>query len=202
MNFFFYIDFINKGLENYFFILFLIYLCSLTIFFSFSLPGGPILFIISGFFFGFFIGFVINILSILIGSYLFISFSKIILRKFFYKFYFKYLTKLTNMIKVSSFEYLILFRLLQGNPLFIQNLCFSFVKISKFKFIISSFIGFSPSIIAFTYFGSKLLNIYEIQNIRYGDIISKEFIIFIIICILFLICSIFYKIKKNSLKNN
>jgi len=167
------------------------------IFFSFSLPGGPILLIASGFFFGFYAGLFINIFSILIGSYVFIYFAKNIFKKFFNTLYLKFSNKLNNLIKRSSYEYLIIFRLIQGNPLFIQNLCISFLNISKTKFILTSIAGLSPSIIIFTYVGSKLLQIYEIKNITYNEIFSKEFIFILIIFIFLLIFRIIYNYKKK-----
>ena len=196
-NFFLYINFINQNLENNYLIFFLIYFFSLIFFFSFSLPGGPILLITSGFFFGLYAGFFINIFSILIGSYFFVFFAKRFLKNFFDKLYVKFSNKLNKLIKRSSYEYLIIFRLIQGNPLFIQNLCLSFLNISKTKFILTSFVGFSPAIIIFTYLGSKLLQIYELKNITYNDIFSKEFIFILIIFILFLIFRIIYNLKRK-----
>jgi len=196
-NFFLYINFINQNLENNYLIFILFYFFSLIVFFSFSLPGGPILLITSGFFFGFYVGFFINIFSILIGSYFFVFFASSFLKNFFETLYLKFSNKLNKLIKHSSYEYLIIFRLIQGNPLFIQNLCLSFLNISKTKFIISSFVGFSPAIIIFTYFGSKLLQIYEIKNITYNDIFSKKFIFILIIFILLLIFRIIYNYKRK-----
>jgi len=196
-NIFLYINFINQNLENNYLIFILFYFFSLIVFFSFSLPGGPILLITSGFFFGFYVGFFINIFSILIGSYFFVFFASSFLKNFFETLYVKFSNKLNKLIKHSSYEYLIIFRLIQGNPLFIQNLCLSFLNISKTKFIISSFVGFSPAIIIFTYFGSKLLQIYEIKNITYNDIFSKKFIFILIIFILLLIFRIIYNYKRK-----
>ena len=197
-NFFLYINFINQNLENNYLIFFLIYFFSLIFFFSLSLPGGPILLITTGFFFGFYIGFIINIFSIVIGSYFFVYCAKNFFKNFFNKLYLKFSNKLNKLIKNSSYEYLIIFRLIQGNPLFIQNLFISFLNISKTKFILTSFAGFSPAIIIFTYFGSKLLKIHEIKNITYNDIFSKEFIFILIICILLLIFRIIYNYKRND----
>jgi uncharacterized membrane protein YdjX (TVP38/TMEM64 family) len=198
-NFFLYINFINQNLENNYLFFFLIYFFSLIIFFSFSLPGSPILLIASGFFFGFYIGFFINIFSILIGSYFFVFlFARNFFNKFFNIMYLKFSNKLNKLIKRSSYEYLIIFRLIQGNPLFIQNLFLSFLNISKTKFILTSFVGFSPAIIVFTYIGSKLLQVYEIKDITYNDIFSKEFIFILIIFILFLIFRIIYNYKRND----
>ena len=196
-NFFIFINYINQNLENHYLIFFLIYSFSLIVFFSFSLPGGPILLITTGFFFGFYAGFVINMFSILIGSYFFVFFAKSFFKNYFNKLYVKFSKKLNALIKHSSYEYLIIFRLIQGNPLFIQNLCISFLNISKTKFILTSIAGLSPSIIIFTYVGSKLLQIYEIKNITYNEIFSKEFIFILIIFIFLLIFRIIYNYKKK-----
>ena len=160
-NFYSYINFINQNLEDYYLIFFLVYFFSLIIFFSLSLPGGPILAIASGFFFGFYIGFLINIFSLMIGSYCFVYVAKIALKKIFNQWFLKYSDKISNLIKRSSYEYLIVFRLIQGNPLFIQNLTIAFLNISKTKFLISSLIGFSPLIILYSYFGTKNLSVFK-----------------------------------------
>ena len=202
IDFFFYIDLINIHLNNNFILFFLLYFFLLIIFFSFSIPGGPIPQIMSGFFFGFYLGFLINIFAILIGSYFFVTFAQNIFKKFLNKIYLKFSNQLHNFIENSSYEYLILFRLIQGNPLFVQNLCFSFLNISKLKFFITSFIGLSPAVILFSYFGSKFYEMYEIKNITYSDIITKDFIFFITIVIIVLVLRIIYKKKllNNKIK--
>ena len=188
----------HQNLENNYIIFFLLYFFTIICFFAFSLPGGPIPIMASGFFFGFYVGFFINIFSVLIGSYFFVFFAQNILKKFFNKFYLKLSTKFNNIIKDSTYEYLIIFRLIQGNPLFVQNLCLSFLDISKIKFFITSFLGLSPPILIFTYIGSKFYEIYEIKNINYSEIISKDFLLFISIIILLLIFRIFYKKKIKN----
>ena len=197
-NLFFFINFFYEQLGNNFFLFFFLYFFSLIIFFSLSLPGGPILITASGFFFGFYLGFIINIISILIGSYIFIYILKNLFNKLFKLFYLKFSKRLNNLIEHSTYEYLILIRLIAGIPLFIQNLFFSFINISKSKFFISSFFGFSPIIFLLTYFGSKFYEIYEIKNFKSSDVISTEFIFFTILLITLIITKIIYKIKKSG----
>jgi Uncharacterized conserved protein len=170
----------------------------LIIFFSLSLPGGPLLIISSGFFFGFYLGFLINIIAILIGSYVFIYILKNLFNNLFNLFYLKFSKRLNNLIEHSTYEYLILIRLIAGIPLFIQNLFFSFINISKSKFFISSFLGFSPIVFLLTFFGSKIYSIYEIKNFASSDVISAEFIFFTILLIILIIIRIIYKIKKRK----
>ena len=54
---FFFLDIINSYIQNYYYLSLFIFFLFLLIYFSFSLPGGPILLLASGFFFGFLIGF-------------------------------------------------------------------------------------------------------------------------------------------------
>ena len=168
------------------------------LFFTFSLPGSLIIILASSFFFGFITGFIINITTIVLGSLCFFLFFKNLFKKYFNKQIEKFSYKLNTIIKKSSFEYLVLLRLIFGVPLFVQNLFLSTLNISKTKFIITSFIGFSPAIIIFTYLGSKLLQVYEIKNISYRDIFTNEFIFILILFILFLIFRIIYNYKKND----
>ena len=198
-NIVYYINFINQNLEDHFLIFFIFYLLSLIIFYSLSLPGGPLFSIASGFLFGFYIGYLINIISILIGSFIFVIYSKIIFKFLFKKLYETFSHKISNFIKGSSYEYLIIFRLIQGNPLFIQNLCFCFLNISKKKFLVTSFVGFTPTIMLFSYFGSKIATLIYLTEFRYQEIITKDFLIFLFLIIIFLFSRIVYKNYRSKI---
>ena len=184
--------------QNYVLTLILYFLFCLLFFFL-SLPGGLIVTLSSGFFFCFYIGFLINIMSITIGSLFFIIISKYFFLNYFNNYLSKYTDKLNKIIKKSSYEYLILIRLIFGIPLIIQNLFISTLEISKVKFIISSIIGFTPYFLIFSYFGEKISNLLEIKSFSIKNIFSIEILIILIILILILIFRIFYKIhsKKN-----
>ena len=169
------------------------------LFFFLSLPGGIIVTLSSGFFFGFYIGFLINIISITIGSLFFIILSKYFFVNYFNNYLLKYTDKLNNIIKKSSYEYLILIRLIFGIPLFIQNLFISTLEISKFKFIVSSLIGFSPYFLIFSFVGDKISNLLEIKSLSIKNIFSIEIIVILIILVLILIFRIFYKINSNKI---
>ena len=169
------------------------------LFFFLSLPGGIIVTLSSGFFFGFYIGFLINIISITIGSLFFIILSKYFLANYFNNYLLKYTDKLNKIIKKSSYEYLILIRLIFGIPLFVQNLFISTLEISKFKFIVSSLIGFSPYFLIFSFVGDKISNLLEIKSFSIKNIFSIEIIVILIILVLILIFRIFYKINSNKI---
>tara|TARA_Y100000768_G_scaffold374965_1_gene345278 strand:- start:89 stop:478 length:390 start_codon:yes stop_codon:yes gene_type:complete len=125
-----------------------------------------------------------------------------IISKYFFLNYFnyylsKYTDKLNKIIKKSSYEYLILIRLIFGIPLIVQNLFISTLEISKVKFIISSIIGFTPYFLIFSYVGDKISDLLEIKSFSIKNIFSIEIIIILIILALVLIFRIYYKINSK-----
>ena len=182
--------------QNYTLTLILYFLFCLLFFFL-SLPGGLIVTLSSGFFFGFYIGFIINITSITIGSLFFMIISKYFFLNYFNYYLSKYTDKLNKIIKKSSYEYLILIRLIFGIPLIVQNLFISTLEISKVKFIISSIIGFTPYFLIFSYVGDKISDLLEIKSFSIKNIFSIEIIIILIILALVLIFRIYYKINSK-----
>ena len=191
-NFLFQFDLI---IDNNFALSLFIYFIFSILFFTFSLPGSLIIILASSFFFGFFVGYLINIISVTLGSLLFFLFFKVIYKKYANKKLEKFSNKLNKIIKKSSLEYLILLRLIFGVPLFIQNLFLSTLEISKKKFILSSFLGFSPYMLIFSFVGNQFSAFIDIKSFNLGDILSLEFISIFLIIIFFLILRIFLKFK-------
>jgi uncharacterized membrane protein YdjX (TVP38/TMEM64 family) len=165
------------------------------LFFTFSLPGSLIIILASSFFFGFITGFIINITTIVLGSLCFFLFFKNLFKKYFNKQIEKFSDKLNKIIKKSSFEYLVLLRLIFGVPLFVQNLFLSTLNISKTKFIISSFIGFTPYFLLFSFIGNQFSDLIEIQEFQLSNILSFELILIFLLLIIFLLLRIFFKFK-------
>ena len=182
-------------IDNNFAISLIIYFIFSILFFTFSLPGSVIIILASSFFFGFFVGYLINIIAVTLGSLLFFLFFKVIYKKYANKKLEKFSNKLNKIIKKSSLEYLILLRLIFGVPLFIQNLFLSTLEISKKKFILSSFIGFSPYMLIFSFVGNQFSAFIDIKTFNLGDILSLEFISIFLIIIFFLLLRIFLKFK-------
>ena len=165
------------------------------LFFTFSLPGSLIIILASSFFFGFITGFIINITTIVLGSLCFFLFFKNIFKKYFNKQIEKFSDKLNKFIKKSSFEYLVLLRLIFGVPLFVQNLFLSTLNISKTKFIISSFIGFTPYFLLFSFIGNQFSDLIEVKEFQLSNILSFELILIFLLLIIFLLLRIFFKFK-------
>ena len=165
------------------------------LFFTFSLPGSLIIILASSFFFGFITGFIINITTIVLGSLCFFLFFKNLFKKYFNKQIEKFSDKLNTIIKKSSFEYLVLLRLIFGVPLFVQNLFLSTLNISKTKFIISSFIGFTPYFLLFSFIGNQFSDLMEVKEFQLSNILSFELILIFLILIILLLIRIFFKFK-------
>lgn len=184
---------LNEFVSTYYIFSFCLFFIISTLYFTFSLPGGIIILLSSGFFFGFIGGFFLNIISICLGSLIFIIFSKTLLRGLFEKYYVKFSDKLSTYIKSSSYEYLILIRLIIGPPLLFQNICISLLNISKTKILITSFIGFTPLMLLFSYLGSHVSNIIELKAFTIADIFTSEIIIIFVLIISILFFRIFIK---------
>ena len=184
---------INNFINTYYIFSFIIYFIFSIVFFMFSLPGGLIILMGSGFFFGFLNGFLINITSISLGSLIFITFSNNLFKKLFNKAYNKYSKKISGYISSSSYEYLILIRLVVGPPLIFQNLCISLLDISKTKILISSVIGFSPLMFVFSYSGSHASNIIQLKEFTLSKLISFEILLVLIFLIILTLLKIFFK---------
>lgn len=188
-----FISYLNNIISVYYFYSLFLYFIFLILFFTFSLPGGLIVLIASGFFFGFIQGFFINIISISLGSLFFIIFSKNLLSKMFNKYYLKFSDKLSGYIKNTSIEYLILVRLFIGPPLAFQNICISLLNVSKMKIFLTTIIGFIPQMLLFSYIGSYVSNIIELQSIVFSEIFSKEILFTIGLLIFLILLRIYFK---------
>ena len=184
---------LNEFVSTHYIFSFCVFFIISTLYFTFSLPGGIIILLSSGFFFGFIGGFFLNIISICLGSLIFIIFSKTLIKGLFEKYYVKFSDKLYTYIKSSSYEYLILIRLIIGPPLLFQNICISLLNISKTKILITSFIGFTPLMLLFSYLGSHVSNIIELKAFTIADIFTSEIIIIFVLIISILFFRIFIK---------
>ena len=184
---------LNEFVSTYYIYSFCLFFIISTLYFTFSLPGGIIILLSSGFFFGFIGGFFLNIISICLGSLIFIIFSKTLIKGLFEKYYVKFSDKLSTYIKSSSYEYLVLIRLIIGPPLLFQNICISLLNISKTKILITSFIGFTPLMLLFSYLGSHVSNIIELKAFTIADIFTSEIIIIFVLIISILFFRIFIK---------
>ena len=165
------------------------------LFFALSIPGNLIIILSSSFFFGFIVGFLINILTIVLGSLCFFLFFKNIFKKNHNKYLSRFSNKFNSIIKKSSFEYLVLLRLIIGIPLFVQNIFLSTLDISKTKFIITTFLGFLPYLLFYSFVGDQISNLLDIRSFELRNFLSKEFIFIIIVLIIFLLLRIFFKFK-------
>ena len=192
---FFFNNFINWIEINYILSIFLFF--TFILFYSiFSLPGLIVFFVFSGYIFGIFISYLICIVSFSLGSFCFFIISKNILSKLFKKYYAKYTNKVNKFIKNSTLEYLIIFRLIPGTPLMVQNIILSLLDISSFRFILSTSIGATPFILFSILIGNKLNNIDSLKNFNSKDIFTVDLLLILFVIIFFIMIRVIYK-KKN-----
>ena len=194
----YFLDYIQLKIEHNYYFSLIIFLSLMILYNSFSLPGNPIFMTSAGFLYGISIGFFVSIIGIVLGSLIFYLFVSFLFKKIFPSFYNKYSSKAHSYLSDSTFEYLIIFRMIPGFPLIVQNLVLTILKIDKLKFIISSIIGFSPLVFAFVYFGKQLNNISKLKSFTFSDIFSLEILILIFLLILLISIRIVYVKKRPS----
>ena len=141
-------------------------------------------------------GFVISILSITFGSLVFFILSKTFFKYNFIQYYEKYSQNINKYISNSSIEYLIIFRLIPGPPLMLQNIILSLLDIPICQFLLSSFLGFMPVVFISVFIGNKIMDVQLIKEITSKDIFTWDFILFISLLLLLLILRI--KSKKSN----
>jgi len=196
MDFFYlFLDFIKINLDNNFILTFFLFFAFLLCYSAFAIPGNLIFAASTGYFFGIYIGFFLSISSLVLGSLIFFIFSKFYLMKLFPNIYNKFSSKIDYYISDSSIEYLIIFRMIPGPPLILQNLFLSMLNIKKIIFFLSTLIGFSPLIFISVFIGFQFNNLEKIKNLSINDIFSKEMIFFMIFLISLLIIRITFKKK-------
>ena len=192
-----FIDYININIQDNYFFSLLIFFFFLIIYNSLAIPGNIILMVATGYFFNLYFGFLICITSLTVGSLFFFLLAKKILIKFKPSYIEKYSSKADSYISNSSFEYLILFRIIPGTPLFLQNLILSFLNVNKFKFIISSLIGFTPITIISVYIGHQINNLNNIKSITFTKIFSFDFFLILFFITITIFIRIIYLNKKK-----
>ena len=184
--------------ENNFFIALLLYFFFIFFYSVFSLPGLVIFVALSGYLFGIYYSYIISIIAITLGSLFFFLFSKFIFKYFFLNFYQKYSQNIDKYISQSNIEYIIIFRLIPGTPLMLQNLILSILNISILKFFFATLIGFTPIIFMTVFIGNKIRDIQFIKQLSIGDILSRDFVFVIFLFIFLLILRIRYKRNNKN----
>ena len=192
---------INNLVESNYLISILIYLIFIYFYSFFSLPGMVFIWVFSGFVFGTYLGYLISIIFSVLGFLSLFLVSKFILSSYLYKFFKNKIIKIEKIIHKSSYEILILFRMLPINfPYLIQNIALSFLNISSLKFIIVTFFGITPIVFFCSLVGNTLEKIKEIKEFSMNDLFTENFIFIFIILIFFIFIRIYFKIKKETKK--
>ena len=190
------LEYIDYNLYNNYFLFLLCAFFFMFIHSSFSLPGSLILIASNGYFFGLLIGYIISILAITFGSFIFFIFFSVVLKNNFTKIYNKYVNKIDKYTSDNLLEYIIILRLIPGSPLLLQNIILSVLKIKRSTFLFTSLIGFTPIVFIAVFFGNQLNNLLKINTFKLADILSIEYIVFLILVIIIIVIKILFK-KKN-----
>tara|TARA_Y100000590_G_C15356714_1_gene877285 strand:+ start:49 stop:651 length:603 start_codon:yes stop_codon:yes gene_type:complete len=193
-----FLNYIIYSIEINYFQSLIIFTLFLLFYNSLSLPGNALIMISTGYFFGIYIGFLISIFTLVFGSLFFYIFISFILFKFFPKIVTNYSNKVNQYVGSSSFEYIVLFRIIPGTPLIIQNLILSILKVDLFKFLLSTMIGFTPLVFVLVFFGFQLKNIDSLRDFSISDIFSYEFLIFIFFIVFLIFIRILYKKRPSN----
>ena len=189
--------YIKLQIENNYFLSLSLFFTVIFIYNSLSLPGHIFFIAAAGYFYGLYIGFLISIISLVFGSLFFFIFCKFIFKKYFSNIFKKYTNNINKYISDSTLEYLIIFRILPGPPLFIQNLLLSILNVNKYFFIFSTFLGFTPLVFLIVSFGSHLNKFENLKKISLSNFITFEFLIFLTILIFLISLRIFFKKIKH-----
>lgn len=188
------IIFSNSNYQNTIKILFFLFL---LIYQTIGLPGHVILMLVAGFVYGTYLGFILCLISIVLGSFLFFLFGKNLLLLYFSSIIEEYSKKIDRYIAGSKFEYIVIFRLFPGTPLFLQNLILSFLKISNKKFILATILGNIPGTFVVVHFGSQINNLKNLDKLATADIFSIEFNISIFLIITLVLLKILLSKKSR-----
>ena len=195
----FFLSYLNNLLlytnDNFLFSLF-IYFIFLLFYSAFSLPGIIVFIALSGYLFGIVYGYLISLISITFGSLIFFLLSKFFFQYFLLNYYEKYTNSINRYISKSTTEYIIIFRMIPGTPLMIQNLILSLLDISINKFCFATLIGFTPTIYLIAFIGNKIKDIHSIKELSLIDLFSWDFILIILIFIFLLFMKIKFKKRK------
>ena len=151
--------------KDNFLISLLIYFIFLFFYSSFSIPGLVVFIALSGYLFGIFYSYLISIISITLGSLIFFLLSKFFFQYFFLHYYEKYTNSINKYISKSTTEYIIIFRMIPGTPLMLQNLILSLLDISITKFCLATLIGFTPIIYVIAFIGNRIKDIHLIKDL-------------------------------------
>ena len=183
--------------DNYYFSILMVFLF-LTFYQMIGLPGHVFIMLAVGYFFGTYIGYILCQFSLVIGSYLCFLFGQSVLARLSPKSLNKFKKNIYSHISANTFEYVLIFRLFPGTPLFFQNLVLSFLDIRKRIFLIATFLGFTPGTFVTVYVGEQINNFSYINLIKIQDIFSIEFYLSIFFVITILLIKILY--KKDIIK--
>lgn len=185
-------------INNYIFAL-LLFCLFIYLYSTFSLPGMLLIWLFSGYAFDVYTAFIISSIFTTLGSLNLFLLSRTIFHSFFKIKFQKYIQKISNKIQKNSYELLIVFRLSPINiPFFLQNVALSFLEISFVKYIVTTFLGLSPTILFITIIGNAMSRIDNLKDFEFNYLLNKDFIILYTLILFIILLRIFIKYNKGK----
>ncbi|MCY4321351.1 MAG: TVP38/TMEM64 family protein [Bdellovibrionaceae bacterium] len=142
-----------------------IYFCIYVFCATLSIPGAPLLTLVSGFLFDFWIGSLVVSLGSTLGAVFAFLISRFLMADFVEKKLSKKLIKINEGLKKDGVMYLFSLRIIPIFPYFMVNILLGVTSISLKKFTIGSFLGMLPGTFVYVNAGKQLNNISSISQI-------------------------------------
>lgn len=168
---------------------------------AFSLPGGAVLTVASGFLFGITWGTLYVVFAATIGATIIFLVAKTSVGKLLKEKAGLFISKLEKGFKKNAFNYLLFLRLVPLFPFFIINLVPAFLGVKTRTYILATFIGIIPGSFVFTSVGAGLGSVFDKgETFSINQILTTEVIIALVgLSVLALLPILFKaKSKKNS----
>ena len=159
--------------------------------------GSPLSFL-AGFIFGTYLGSFLLIVSSTIGCTIVYIIGNLYFREVISDKYSKNYSRIINNLRKNSFSYLIILRLIPGIPIQVLNFLPVIFNMKTRNFFLASLIGMTIPKIIYVNLASSLAKSIEKNPLDINIIYSKEFIIALLILIVFIIIANFFKRKLNE----
>lgn len=179
----------------------IIFIALTALIINLPIPLAAIIKVLGGFLFGFWFGAFLNIFSTFLGAALGFYVSRYLFKGYFQRKFGSHLKKINKEVEKFGFNYFLSLRLILAFPYFLINILGGISKLSKRKYLLSSFLGVLPASFVYAYAGQKLEDLKSLS-----DVVSFEiFLAFILIAFLSLVPAIikhrFFKNFVKKLKN-
>lgn len=162
-----------------------------------STPGGSILSILGGFFFGMPFSTIYVVIGATIGATLLFLAARTFFRGFLIKMAYPFITKVEVGFKKNKTRYLLVLRLLPIFPFWVVNLIPAFLNVNLRTYMWTTFVGIIPGSYIYTQAGSGLGVIFDRgESFSVSAVLNPQLIIALVLLSLAALLPIFLKKTK------